>query len=86
MISLGKQIKAARIKAGLTQAYLSKALGYTSPQFISNIERDVAPVPVQIIPSLAKLIKISEMVLLEGLVSMYRDRCLKILKRKRRNR
>lgn len=39
-------MKKAREKAGLTQADLSTKLGYSTPQFISNIERGQARLPV----------------------------------------
>lgn len=38
-------LRQARERAGLTQSQLAKALGYTTPQFISNIERDLAFLP-----------------------------------------
>ncbi len=38
-------LKVLREKAGLTQGQLSRKMGYTSPQFISNIERGLANLP-----------------------------------------
>lgn len=47
-----------RERAGLSQAALAKILGYSSPQFISNIERGRCEIPVSKFKLLAKKIKI----------------------------
>ncbi len=39
--TLGKAFKTVRVKANLTQAELAEELGYSSTQFISNVERGV---------------------------------------------
>lgn len=52
-------LKEIREKRGLTQAQLAKALGYTSPQFISNWERGICQPPPEKFPKIAKLLKIS---------------------------
>ena len=39
------QLKSYRISSGLSQADLSKKLGYKSPQLISNIERGLCGIP-----------------------------------------
>ncbi len=41
-LELGKWLKAAREKAGYTQWDVAKCLVYTTPQFISNVERGVS--------------------------------------------
>lgn len=51
-------LKQARQKAGLTQQQAAKALGYKTPQFISNWERDISTPPVESIKTIAKLYKI----------------------------
>lgn len=50
---LGVFLRERRERANLTQADVSGRLGYTSPQFISNIERGVSVVPLK---TLAKMI------------------------------
>jgi transcriptional regulator with XRE-family HTH domain len=44
---LGTYLKDVREDANLTQADVSHKLGYTSPQFISNIERGISVVPLK---------------------------------------
>lgn len=52
-------IRTCREKAGVTQAVVADALGYSSPQFISNWERGTSVPPISAIPTLAKTIKVS---------------------------
>lgn len=59
MSGIGQELKRLRIKAGLKQKEVAKQLGYTSPQFISNWERDVSSPPVKTIKQLAALYKTS---------------------------
>jgi transcriptional regulator with XRE-family HTH domain len=47
-------IKDLREAAGLTQQQLAKKLGYTTPQYISNLERNVTQVPVSKIRAFAE--------------------------------
>jgi transcriptional regulator with XRE-family HTH domain len=51
----GDYLKEKREKAGLSQTEVSTKFGYTSPQFISNIERGIARPPTEILPKLIKL-------------------------------
>lgn len=44
---LGKFLRNERIKAGLTQGEIANKLGYSSPQFISNIERGLSVIPLK---------------------------------------
>lgn len=57
-------MKKWREKKGLTQNALAKQLGYTTPQFISNIERGVCMVPVSKFRATAKIlgIKIEQLI------------------------
>jgi transcriptional regulator with XRE-family HTH domain len=48
-----------REKAGLTQKEVSDALGYTTPQFISNVERGRCRFPVEKLPKLKRLYRLS---------------------------
>jgi transcriptional regulator with XRE-family HTH domain len=54
-IKLGRNLKSSRKKRNLTQAQVSTRLGYSSPQFISNIERGISVVPLD---TLAKMLRI----------------------------
>lgn len=44
-ISLGGMLRVRREQVGMTQRQLSDALGYSTAQFVSNWERNKAPVP-----------------------------------------
>ena len=53
-------IKSLRKQKGLTQQQLASALGYTSPQFVSNWERGVAFPPANIIGDLSGLLGVPQ--------------------------
>lgn len=46
-VNLGKLLKDARIAQNLSQRDVSQELGYSSPQFISNIERGLCMPPLK---------------------------------------
>lgn len=52
--------KNSRERTGLTQSQVAKALGYGTPQFVSNWERGLSYPPVKAIPVLSKLYKVSQ--------------------------
>lgn len=52
----GATLKKAREAKGLTQADVSQALGFTSPQFVSNAERGLANIPRKHYKKLAKMV------------------------------
>lgn len=51
------KLRQLRIKAGVSQAELGKALGHSTPQFISNIERGLCGIPVKDFRAIAKVLK-----------------------------
>lgn len=53
------QWKKLREKMGLTQREVSDALGYSTPQFISNVERGRCRFPVQKLAKIKKLYGLS---------------------------
>ena len=55
---LSECLKDAREAKGLTQRELAEMLGYTSAQFISNWERDVARLPLKITPRILRILGI----------------------------
>lgn len=55
---LGQYLKLVREQANLTQADVSTKLGYTSPQFISNIERGISVVPLKTLARMVSLYKV----------------------------
>jgi ribosome-binding protein aMBF1 (putative translation factor) len=58
MNNLSIIIKTARVTAGLTQVDVSTELGLSSAQFISNIERGLANLPMKHARPLSRLLKI----------------------------
>jgi transcriptional regulator with XRE-family HTH domain len=54
--SVGRTLKRLRIKGDFTQGEVSRAAGYGSPQFISNIERGLAPLPADKIGRLGRML------------------------------
>ena len=54
---LGSFLKTVREEADLTQAVVSERLGYTSPQFISNIERGISVIPLKTLSRMVSLYK-----------------------------
>ena len=66
---IGKFIKEHRAKMGLSQGDISKALGYKSPQFVSNWERGLAQPPLESLAALVRLLKLNENELMEVILS-----------------
>lgn len=56
---LGKYLKSKRLAAGLSQGQVSVALGYSSPQFVSNWERGLCSLPLRKLKTLTGLYEIS---------------------------
>jgi transcriptional regulator with XRE-family HTH domain len=56
----GLYLRQKRRDAGLSQHSVAKALGYSSPQFISNLERGTCPIPLVRIRQFIDLYKIDE--------------------------
>lgn len=56
---LGEYLKSKREAANLTQYIVAEELGYTSPQFISNIERGISVAPLKTLSRMLKLYKAS---------------------------
>lgn len=55
MQTLGKVLKQMRETAGLSQREVADSLGYTTPQLISDNERNISHPPINSIRKLAKL-------------------------------
>lgn len=65
-MEIAELIKSRRQKLGLTQQELASALGYTTYQIISNVERGLAPIPKYKLMRLAQILKLNEKELLEA--------------------
>lgn len=79
----GHHWKTLREKAGLTQRDVSEALGYSTPQFISNVERGRCRFPVEKLGKIKKLYKLSANQIVDLILNEERQGLLKILKKAR---
>lgn len=77
MSHLGDAIKNGRIKKGLTQTDLAKILGYSSPQYISNVERGRCSLTHKKLAKVAKLLKISKTAIKQTLIKDFAERLKK---------
>jgi transcriptional regulator with XRE-family HTH domain len=75
---LGQFLKDVREDVAMTQADVSQRLGYTSPQFISNIERGISVVPLKTLSRMLSLYKVSA----EGVVKIILESQRKLLREK----
>lgn len=57
--TLGRYLAKKRIEAGLSQGSVSRVLGYSSPQFVSNFERGCCFPPMPALKRLMSLYNIS---------------------------
>jgi len=57
--SFGEFLRSLRAASDLSQAKVGRALGYETPQFISNWERDVSLPPVGTLSALAGIYNVS---------------------------
>jgi DNA-binding XRE family transcriptional regulator len=78
---LGQFLKDTREDAALTQAEVSNRLGYTSPQFISNIERGISVAPLKTLARMVNLYKASPdtvvRIILDSQKKMLRDKLMR---------
>lgn len=66
MSYVGKVIAKYRKKKGISQKFLSDKLGFSSAQFISNIERGVAPCPPKHFGNISRVIGLPTRELVEA--------------------
>ena len=62
-------LRDSRVKAGMSQIEVAKELGYSTSQFISNWERELAAPPVKVLKKISKMYSVSGERLLDMLVS-----------------
>lgn len=72
-------IKSYRELANLSQAELAKKLGYTSPQFVSNIERGLSEMPTKKLKLLQKVLNIPTQKLIAMKLKPIKERLQKAL-------
>lgn len=75
-----KLLYEARKRIGLSQGQLAKALGLSTAQYISNIERGLCPVPIRKVKKFCKILKIEPKVLTSLMAQDYEQNVIKINK------
>lgn len=58
---IGKVLRRARLSAGYSQSDLAKALGYKTPQYISNYERGVCLPSLKVIGKIVRKLEMEEL-------------------------
>lgn len=81
---VGDHLKLSREKAKLTQAEVAERLGYSTSQFISNIERGVSVAPLDALSKMLRLYKTKPTALEKIILSSQEDILLRLLKREGR--
>lgn len=66
---LAQLLKGAREARGLSQAEVAKKLGYTSPQFISNMERGLCAPPLKAIKELVEMYRLKQDELIQAVMA-----------------
>lgn len=66
---MAKLLNIYREENNLTQSKLAKRLGYTTSQYISNIERGLCSFPIKKFPKLAKVLKIDASLIADAYVN-----------------
>ena len=74
--SLGTFLKEARVARNLSQWDVAKKIGYSSPQFISNLERGISSPPLKLLRVLVDLYEISPRELVQ-VIAEEQERILK---------
>lgn len=75
----GTAFREMRLKQGLTQRDVAKIMGWTTLQFVSNIERGLAMPPKSKIKRFAKLYKVKPVVIGQLYVDLYRSKLNKYI-------
>ena len=66
---IGEFLREARKKANLSQGALAEELGYSNAQFVSNIERGIANLPIDKVGKAAKVLGTDKACLLAEVIS-----------------
>jgi transcriptional regulator with XRE-family HTH domain len=80
--AVGEFLRAARSNAGLTQLEVADALGYSSPQFISNFEAGIAVPPLSKIVALERIYKFDVMALMKVILDTERSHVVESVQKK----
>lgn len=76
-MKIGKELKAMRENAGLSQSDVAREIGWTTPQLVSNFERSISLPPIDSLKQLSKIYKVDcdylKQLIFEASVSSYRE-------------
>ena len=75
---IGNKIKEARGLAKMTQKDVSNQLGYDTAQFISNVERGEASLPLEKLRDIIKLLRIADDEIIKMLLDDYVKRLTEV--------
>jgi transcriptional regulator with XRE-family HTH domain len=78
--AIGDYLRRKREANGLTQYFVAQKLGYSSSQFVSNVERGLSSVPLKALKVLVDLYKLNPDEVIELILSRKRERLLQVLK------
>jgi transcriptional regulator with XRE-family HTH domain len=73
MRGLNDYLKSKRVESGMSQLDVARALGYSSPQFVSNWERGLVSPPLETIAVLIDLYKIPSVDVVDRILDETRD-------------
>jgi transcriptional regulator with XRE-family HTH domain len=80
---MASYLKKKRMASGLTQIEVSKKLGYSSAQFVSNWERGLSSPPVKTLARLIKLYKLNPNEVIEMCLTPLRRELKRVMGSKR---
>lgn len=78
---VGRYFRQKRVAVGLTQIDLSRILGYSTSQFVSNWERGLCMPPLNSMAKLSEVLKIPKKEIVDMLTEEYRRSLEKAVKR-----
>lgn len=74
MTRIGDLIRIYREQSNISQTKLARKLGYTTGQYVSNIERGLCSVPIDKIEKLEKILDLPRHYTASALVNDYKDK------------
>ncbi len=80
----GNQWRLLRERAGLTQAEVADNLGYSTPQFISNVERGRCRYPIEKLGKIKKIYRLSNDQIVNLILADERLSILKVFRKSAR--
>lgn len=83
---LGSYMRKMRVKADKSQGEIAKAAGFTSPQYISNIERGICAIPNRVLKIMIAQYSIDTEDFLEFLADIKMDYYKKVFSKELRSR